>query len=268
MRLRLPKAVLATLTAASSACSAATVPFSDDFESYGTGNVTVGQFVESSPALYTIVADSLFADQNYQAIIASNSGGLSASAAVAFPGLAGSDFGVSTTFRIDSFTTTSGSTINLGLGALGTDPHFSNGNQYRILFTVFSPTVAEHGTINIQENGTTFASQIRGASIGVALDVDYTLTLSGTYIGSSLALTATATRLDTQASTTTTVTDTTPPSGQHFGYRTAVNAVGGAVSEDVEYDNFSVVPEPASGALLAATAALLTVPRRRKSANI
>jgi hypothetical protein len=247
------------------ACSGAIVPFSETFETYGTGDVTAGDFVESSPLLYTIVADAMFGDNNYQALVTSGSGALNGSAAVAFPGIAGTNFTVSTRFRIDSFTTAGTSTLNLGLGVLGSDPNFSSGTQYRILFTVSSSVVGEPGTINIQENGTTFASQLRGTSIGVALDTEYTLALTATYTGSTVALSATATRLDTNASTTTTVTDTTPQSGQYFGYRTAVNAVGGGVSEDIEYDNFSVVPEPGSAALACAALTLLAAGTRRRA---
>jgi hypothetical protein len=245
-------------------CSAAIVPFSETFESYGTGDVTVGEFVESSPLLYTIVADAMFGDNNYQALVSSGAGAVNGSAAVAFPGLAGTNFTISTRFRIDSFTTISTSTLNLGFGVLGNDPNFSNGTQYRILFTVSSSNAGEPGTINIQENGTTFVSQARGTSIGVALDTEYTLSVTGTYTGGTIALSATATRLDTNASTTTTVTDATPPSGQYFGYRTAVNAVGGSVSEDIEYDNFTVVPEPASAALAGVALTLVAAGTRRR----
>ena len=247
---------------------AATVPFSESFDSYGTGNVTAGEFIESNTAIYTIVEDALLAgDNNFQAILsATGTTGTpaNASAAVAIPGLAGNNFMLSTKFRIDSFTTASTSTLNLGFGVLGSDPNFSSGTQYRVLFTVSSASAGEPGTINIQENSTTFASQVRGSSIGVVLDVDYLLTLTGTYSGGSLALAATATRLDTMAATTTTVTDPTPQSGQYFGYRTALNAVNGSVSEDIEYDDFSVIPEPATATLTCSALALLLAGRRRR----
>ena len=261
---RIARFSLASLLLVAASASAATAPFSESFETYVVGDFPVGEFTENNSSIYTIVADAIGADQNYQALVTSASGGVNGSAAVAFPGLAGSNFTVSTRFRIDSFTTASTSTLNLGLGVLGTSADFSTGSQYRILFTVSSASAGEPGTINIQENGTTFASQVRGSSIGVVLDTEYLLSLTGTYTGGTIALSATATRLDTMASTTTTVTDATPPSGQFFGYRTAVNAVGGSVSEDIEYDNFSVVPEPASAMLGCLGMSLAFASRRRR----
>lgn len=251
--------------AASATSFAAIAPYSEDFESVAVGNNAVSNFTESNTSMYTIVQDSILGDQNYRASLSANSGALNGSSAISIPSLAGSEFTISTQFRINSFTTTSGSTINLGLGILGDNPNFSTGNQYRILFTVTSSTVAEHGAINIQENGTTFASQARGAGIGVELDVEYLLSVTGTYSGSTISLLARATRLDTMASTTTTVTDATPPSGEYFGYRTALNAVSGTASESIDYDNFAAVPEPGSAMLLCGALGLLAAGRRRSA---
>ena len=57
-------------------------------------------------------------------------------------------------------------------------------------------------------------------------------------------------------------TDASPQTGQFFGYRTAINSLNGTGSENINYDNFSAIPEPASAGLVGFAAAGLLARRR------
>jgi hypothetical protein len=276
-RRHLLSAVVAGLLLSSAdAASASVITVTENFNSYATGDTPVTGFTESNTAAYTIVPGPTTGDQRYRASLSSASGGANASSGTQIAGVVGNNFSVSTLFNVTSFTANGTSTLNLGFGLLGTTANFSDTgaeSQYRVLFTIASGTTADVGVVNFQETATNFTigtginQQVRGASIGVATGVDYLLTVDGTYNASGhLTMVATATRLDTNASTTSTVTDTTPRAGSFFGYRTALNAAGGSAAMVVNYDNFSLtaVPEPASVGV-AGIAALGLLGRRRRA---
>ena len=98
----------------------------------------------------------------------------------------------------------------------------------------------------------------------------YRLTLEGTYSGGTLTLTGTLLDTDTASSITVSGTDTTPLSGDHFGYRvSAYKATTGGTDPSVtaDFDNFSLegqgVPEPTSLSLLGMSAVVVALRRRR-----
>jgi hypothetical protein len=127
----------------------------------------------------------------------------------------------------------------------------------------------------IDQNGGTNTTLINNndavAPSAIALNTTYTLRLTGTYAGSNLTLTlgvfdAAGT---TPIGTPVMATDSTPYAGTHFGYRDAAARTGssGTVNYNVSFDNFQVVPEPATGAaaaLLGAFAAATLCGRGRR----
>jgi hypothetical protein len=242
------------------AASAATLPYSNNFDSATLGTTLPSDFIESvgaagSVANYNIITSGggRALQANLSASNNSTTTGTAAnvSAAVQFPGAAGSDFVVSTDFVLDNFNTAAGaSTLNFGLAAAGSVANFSSGNQYRLIYTVFG---GNSSRLAISENGTIRATST--GTIAPTAGFSGTMTLTGVYSGGALDLTGTL----VSGPTTLTVSfqdTTTPFTGEYFGYRTALNALLGSTqtgpltaSQDVTYDNFSVaVPEPTTAA--------------------
>jgi hypothetical protein len=82
-----------------------------------------------------------------------------------------------------------------------------------------------------------------------SLSDSYLLDVQGTYSGSSLTLTCTATQTNNAANTISyTYTDSAPQTGSYFGYFTSFSNGGNTMT--VNYDNLSVTPEPATMSLL------------------
>ena len=238
--------------AAASVAGAATLPFAENFDDGAAPDF-------SSAAAYTIQPDAPSGNV-YQAVISSTAGAANSTSAVQVTNAVGSSFRVATEFTVDEFTTAGTSTLNLGLGILSNTANLSDNNQYRVLFTLAA--TSNVGRITIQEGGTTVATS--AAALPVTLDVPYTLSVDVTYAGANPTLAAVV----TQGTNTITAayTDTASPfAGQFFGYRTAVNAVGGSVSENIDYDNFSVtVPEPGSIASVGVVGLALARRSRRR----
>ncbi len=275
-----PLALLLALIAPFGASSglAATIPFLENFDALPIGDAAVPNFTEtitpaqplfggpqSVVANYTVVSGSMAGDNNYRADVSVGQNNVTASAAVQLAGLTSTSFSISTDFNVVSRTRGPGTQLRLGLGLFGDNPDFSTGSRYQIGFTVDTNSITgEIGTLYIEENGT--RSAFPGTSIGLVVGVNCSLLVSGTYVGSALTLTATATRLDTGAQSTVSITDPTAQTGQFFGLFSNVS-VSSHDSMVVDFDNFRVVPEPSSPALVCAGAGLLagTGWRRRRA---
>lgn len=97
------------------------------------------------------------------------------------------------------------------------------------------------------------------SSGGLLVTTTYTLTLQGVYVGNSLTLTFTVT--DGTHTASVTGTDQTPWTGQYFGYR--LNDAASSDTLTVQFNNFNMVPEPATWMTLAMGGGLLLLYRRR-----
>jgi hypothetical protein len=253
-------AAATSLIGLAATAGAATIPFSQNFDTLGTGNTAVPNFTESNTAAMTIEADG--AGKDYQASISGTSGAVNVSAAVQLTNAVGNAFSISTQMTVDAVSGSTGSTINSGLGLFSDQANFSSGSQYRLLFTSFSSsntgklTLTEHATSSGLTGTLTSGSSISGF-VGKVL----TLTANISYNASNHLL-INASITDGTTTLNVSGTDTSPRSGQYFGYRTALNAVNGTASINVDYDEFSVVPEPASLGLMAMGGLLLG--RRRR----
>ena len=140
------------------------------------------------------------------------------------------------------------------LGAVGFAPGYS------AEVAVLGAGIA--GSMRISEDDTVRASApITG---GITLGVPFTLTLAATYAGPN-NLTMNFTLSSGTNSTTVSFADTTPRTGQLFGFRDLVGTgPQSTVAFNVHYDNLSIaVPEPSVLGLLATGAVLCT--RRRRS---
>lgn len=205
------------------------------------------------------------------------------SASISVPGIAGTNFIISTQFTVASASTAPVNTgVNtLGFGVLGGNATFSGDtvpNAYYLADFSFAngPTAPSADVARLRilclgdAAGFTAGSSLNntdGPTTGFAIqkDVTYTLRLTGTYSGSTLNL---ALRLfdatgTVQIGNTAFASDTSPLVGSNFGYR---ERTGTTTVLDVSYDNLSIIPEP-SVALLAGVAGLGWVGIRRRGRN-
>ena len=264
--------------------TAASVPFLETFDAAATGTALPSGFVESvgaagTTANYSVEPDAP-AGNDLQALMVATTAATgttgvpaNASAAVSFPALTAANFVISSEFTIDAFTAGgTGSTLNFGLAARGTVANFSSGQNYRLLYSPYTPGAgAGTGRLTLGENGGTglTGTLSSAGTITPTAGLTGTLTLTGAVIGGTLTLTGTLVSGGTTL--TVTGTDASPTAGEFFGYRTALNAVLGTAeagpltsSEDIDYDNLSVVPEPAAAGLLGLGAAGLLARRRSR----
>jgi len=213
-----------------------------------------------------------------------NNSETASSASIPVPGIAGTNFTITTQFTVAAASTAPiGTGVNtIGFGALGGNATFSGDtvpNAFYLADFSFAsgPTAPaiDTGRLRILSlgdgagfTGVNTSSNFDGATTGFAIQkgVTYTLRLTGTYAGSTLnlALGLFDAAGTTQIGTSATATDTSPLTGTNFGYRerTATTTV-----LDVSYDNLSIVPEPSSALLVGlAGFGLIGIRRRRRTA--
>jgi hypothetical protein len=235
---------------------AGTIPYINDFNSSSLANAT---------AEFTLDAGNSVL--NYSA----GGGTVVSTASEPVTNLSGSDFVVSTQFKLNA-ATGSGNLPTMGLGILGSSTTFlsTGGDSYYLADWGISSTLSAAGQLRIlaQGNTTNFAG-VSGDSDGagangssVLVGNTYELRLTGTYIGGTLNMTfAMFDALGSQLGTAATASDSTPLGGQFFGYRN--RTAGANHNVGVGYDNFRVIPEPATITTLAVYVIVMTALRQR-----
>lgn len=169
------------------------------------------------------------------------------------PAASANNFTLSSTLNILS--ATGGSVedvrIQMGLGALGTSAGSfgvdDTSNFYWANYTVasrgiFAPLL---GTLELSGGGVNGTTD----TLTVDLSKTYTLTLQGTYDLSGI-LTLNFSISDGTLTKTVTLTDTTPLTGEFFGYRNRISDGGSGKAVDANFDNFAIVPEPGTVSIL------------------
>jgi hypothetical protein len=240
------------------ATGAATTPYFENFDGYALGDTPVADFTELSTADWTIVSPSI-SGQGYQNAIGQTvpgpgwAAGQASSSAIDLPSLASSAFSISTTFRIDSLTTTSvdpSGFAYIGLAARAADGIYAStgADRYQVSYyldgaTGFPPIPA--GKLYLTEKHLGFGDGLVGTlstgTLAIVLGDTYSLTLTGTPSGGSLDVSATLTDLTTSGSISVAETDSgTILGGSFFGYLDSVRVQdGGTTAINVDFDNFS-----------------------------
>ena len=261
-------------------CGAATPPYSENFNAYLTGDTPVTNFTEVSTFDWTIV--SSFSGQAYQNVISVTAPGsgisvvTNSSAEIDFPSLATSAFIISTSFRIDTFTATSvhpNGHAFIGLVGRATSGTVasSSGDRYQVSYYLDGVTGIPAGKLYLTESNLFFGDGLGGAlsagTLAIVLGDIYTLSLTGTPSGGSLAVSATLTNTTSSSSITVAATDSANIlTGSFFGYLDSVRAQdGGTTAINVDFDDFSAaVPEPATAVLFMLGCAALAACRLRR----
>lgn len=222
--------------------AAVSVPYSNDFSS------SVADFTETNDPNW-----SLEAGDTYQFLTSGANHAGSAMVTASGFGATYEDFVVSTTFTVTS--KASSGTFNWGMSLLGNDESpstyiladLSSGGDIRLI------NVGGSGTgVDVSESG----------SFSYALNTTYTLTATGTYSGSNLTLKLDITNGVSSNSITAAAFDaSTHYTGSAMGLRARSGSGGGTT---VQYDSFSIIPEPGSYALLAGFCMLGYVMLRRR----
>lgn len=251
---------------------AAEFPYENDFS--GTGSNTA--FTNTNAGVsnsWTLVNGSY---RNSYA----NSSYIESTTSVGLTGVT-ADFVMETQFTVTSAGTANSNNSTLGFGLFGNSDNFAStdgASFYLADFQFLNNGNSGLGTLRIlslgdaggfsQTAGAAKVSDSGSANLAIALGITYTLRLEGWYSESGL-LTMSLGLYDslglTQIGTSANATDSSPLTGEYFGYRNRVGIQGG--STVIDFDNFGVVPavpEPAHWAAFGAIAALGVLAQRRR----
>lgn len=207
---------------------ASLLPFSEDFND----GVADGFSVAGTAGVYTVVSNS--GEHGYHAILSAPSGNATASAGLTMDNAASEAFVISTKVVISSIAAPSTSSVNVGFGLFSNTVDFTASGQYRLVYQL---TQGNAGKLQIIRNGTSVA--LSTAILPARLNVPYMLQAIITHADGEVTIKGLLS--DDSNTITVTITDPAPLPGAYFGYRTALNAVGGTASVAVNYDDFSMI---------------------------
>lgn len=245
-----PWVVLGFIAAAASSAFAATVPYSDNFQA---GTVTEWTSGGGAPGTWAIV--NAGGSNVYQATSSAAAGNFTSVVQLTNANSALQSFTISSSFKI----TDASPGEFIGLAA------FSN-NITPGVGTNYVADIASGGQMRIiaQNDTSGFTSTTATFATSLVVGTNYTMSLTSTYVGGTLNMTFTLTN-GTQSQSVT-ATDTSPLTGQYFGYR--LNDTTDSLV--VQFSNYNVavsaVPEPTTTTALfglGVLAAGLVVRRRR-----
>ena len=250
--LLIPAALIAlVMTVAALPARAATFPYVNDF------SASVSDFTETTDAQWTLNAPGGKYNNTIAAAEVSSSSMLQVTNLGGAPATA-TPFRVQTTFTINALTAGNLNTT-IGLAALGADANSADASG-----GFYLADVQVGGTLRLFEINPNTSLQT-GTFAGGALQtgVPYTLTLDGTYSGSTINFLLTLT--DGTNTTSISATDSTSVlTGQFFGLRDRTSGVNSVLN--VDFDSFAItpVPEPTALGAIALGGMMLAARRRRR----
>jgi hypothetical protein len=256
------------LVPALDSASAAVIAYTNNFSgSAGNGALTH----ESTDAQWSLAAGS-YRNVVTSATVLASTASLSITNAGSTP-----YFEMTTQFTVPVITATNSGVTTIGLGLFSTTNNFSGvvTESYYLADFVVANAISDinEGRLRVVSVGaanadfsstaTTVDDNPGTANVAITAGTTYTLRLYVQRTGSALDFSfgiydATG---NTQIGTTATASDPTALTGNFFGYRNRYEP-NPAGTITVNHDNFGIVPEPASAALLLFSLTLLA-PRRR-----
>lgn len=254
--------------------AAITAPYLTYFEEFTAGD-SVLPFAESNSSVSGTTRNSSIFDRSGDLVLrtelsatgtGSSVGANSSNSVTTSPSIVGSNFVLSTNVTLQSFSQSSAnSTLNILVSALapGTDLG-SSSTGYRLVYTVHASSGS--GNLRLEQqtaDGLTATTTLTSTgTITATAGMNFTLTLTGTYTGNRIDLLGTM----TSGSTTLTVSgfDNVATTTTNFGVRSALNSAPGTTSTMVvDYNSFSLIPEPGAGVLVALGLGTVALRRRR-----
>ena len=249
--------------------SAAVIPYTNDFS--GTGSNTAFTS-ENTDAEWTVTGGAYVFNYTNTTITPST-------ASISLTNASNIAFTMETQFTVSSVGSVNSNGATLGFGLFGANTTFSGSASSAYYLADWQVAnsgtpgnlriVALGDTTGFTNTPTSVDANAGSSTLAVTLGTTYTLRLVGTYSGSTLNMTlgvydATGT---TQIGSSAIASDTSPLTGTNFGFRNRVGLGGGTFTAN--FDNFAVVPEPGSAALLllgcSAVTALALKRRARRS---
>ncbi|MEM6550704.1 MAG: hypothetical protein AAF750_01005 [Planctomycetota bacterium] len=269
---------------------AAVVPFTEDFDDNAetfaemtTTNTFASSTLTSSSSAFSIETDTAGFDYQYAGSVTATGGNNDAtsivgSAALEFTNVGSGGVVITSDFNFDGRTVSTLGTraaVTAGLAAYGSTGDFGTDSHYRLTYVLDDPNrngvAGVTGLDNGIGNGVLVLEEIGGdgqidavsaGSLAVSTSADYSFAFSIAIVGGVAEITASIT--DGVDTINVSGTDTTPLTGDFFGYRTEIAGSGNTVTADLDFDNYAinVIPEPASLTLLAAAGLCITLHRR------
>lgn len=248
-----PLAYVSTLMLASITLSgqAATIPYTNDFDSTGFENQNSALTLDTGAGTLTLTSPA--------------GNPININASDPFTNVADSSFSMRTSFQV---TNISSGTFTIGFGAFGGDANFANG-----LMADWSVSDSGMGKLRLYNFST--ASELASATVdanpssstmAVELNTTYFLRLDVTNIGTDLydlSLAVFAANGTTQIGNTVSYSGYSAASAPVGGYEMGFRNRAGGTGKEVVFDSFSAIPEPSTYAFTLAALLGMTCLNRR-----
>jgi len=248
---RLGFSIISTLSigAASLASAAVTMPYVDNFDSTMLGQ-PANNFTTSGSST-SLIVDEGGGDHAYQVHLLN-----SANTEQAFSLLDVSSLGGMQDFSITSTVSIAYDSVGSSIGFSFLGSSISSPSSYYL--ADMNTNTGEIRIVRIGGSLTSSSSDTTTFS-GFSSGTEYTMTVTGTYSGSTLNLSYSVT--DGTNTAAASASDITPLGGTYVGYRTRKNS---STELAVNYDNLAIIPEPGTYALLSGLLCLSYIMIRRR----
>jgi len=238
--------------------SAALFPYANDFSSAGLPNASAGWSHDAANGEFDLDSSGTSTAAHTSSVDITNMGT--------------NDFVMSTRFTIDDLVNPTGGSAggSVGFAAFAPSGDFTGGAYYLCDWTTRYDV--NNTTVRILElggDGNTTATNGSTDTYPILSGDTFEMRLTGVYNGGDLDLTLEVLNENGSLLGMATATDTTPLTGQYFGYRDRRPGTSSGTVLDVDYDylNIQGVPEPSSSVLLIGGILACFGKRRRSPAS-
>jgi hypothetical protein len=231
--------VLIVLGVVQSIATAATAPYTDNFDAYPAGNTTPANFTEFTDGDWSVSNDG--ANGVYSSVIVADGTTKTSAASIGLTNVPGQNFTVSTSVKVDFYDApTAGRQNSVAVVALGSDPSLDAGTNYKLVYLLHD--TLSGGELDLVKSSGSTDSYLSYPSWGSrpSQGDTYTFTLHGSYIDGTLYLVGTVS--NGQRTVTIRGSDANPLTGSYFGYWDLAAAVAPfeATFTSAAFDDFAV----------------------------